>query len=114
VCDGECFPEAFCCSDTECPANQRCLSGTCGCPDGRVACNGRCYGDREQCIDGECYRFECEKENTGLMKYCGPYYYNCCPTGFQCCNRVHGMLNVCCIENISICCAAPGGCCDPD
>lgn len=115
ICDGECFPEAFCCSDAECAGNLRCIGGTCGCPDGRVECNGRCCGDREDCIDGVCQRFECEKEFPGLLAYCGPYPYNCCPAeNMQCCNRVHGMINVCCLRETAICCAAPGGCCDRD
>ncbi len=114
ICDSECFPEAFCCADAECVGNLRCIGGICGCPDGRVECNGRCCGDREDCINGVCKRFECEKEFPGLMAYCGPYPYNCCNEPFMCCNRVHGMINVCCFPETAICCAAPGGCCDRD
>jgi hypothetical protein len=112
ICDGECLPEAFCCSDAECLNNLRCIGGVCGCPDGRVQCGNRCCKDREDCIDGACKRFECEKEFPGLIRYCGPYPYNCCNKPFNCCPRTGGQINVCCAPR-AFCCAG-AGCCNPD
>jgi hypothetical protein len=112
-CKGVCLDDGLCCDDDECPGEPRCIGGFCRCPEGRVECNGRCCGDREMCDGGRCKRAECDNQIPGV-KYCGPYYYNCCPSGFSCCPRVPGMDNVCCFTEALICCPEPGGCCNRD
>lgn len=114
-CNGTC---AGCCDDNDCPGDQVCTNGICGCPPGTNLCpDGKCKEccDSTQCppcyecVDGTCVPIVC---TTGV---CDPSTGDC----VVCFDDTHCGANECCKNNVCDCCIGfyrnpDTGLCEPE